>query len=1192
MNYKKSLFFGFGASLLILLITSVASYISIQNLLTSAQLVNHTHQTIIETEKIISGLRDAESSQRGYLITGDMTFMEYYDEAKQQTFNSLNAIKALTLDEPLQHEAVAELEHYVNTRSASLQRLIDIKSDAGMVAPRLLHEGKSYMDTIRATIDTIRLRERESLASRTDDLNTFATFTPVLIVLAAVIAFIITTLFFIRIRNDLTHRLALQQELLDKDREISERIEIIRGLAEKISTGNYAIRISDQQRDALGSVAGALNKMAASLEHSFSVLSDNEWLQSGNSALNDAIIGDKSITALTRNIVDFVCPYIGAQAGALYVLEQDQLELAAGYAYSGESRRFALGEGLLGQAVATGKVLQIKDVPVENILIKFSTGEAYPRHVVVVPLFDGLTVKGGLEVATLSTFSPRDLEFLTSCAHNIGIAISTAQNRRKLQELLEETQAQAEELQAQHRELENMNNELESQSDRLQASEEELRAQQEELRTANQHLEERTLLLEERNKLISAHSRELQNKAEELAQSARYKSEFLANMSHELRTPLNSILLLSRLMAENTESNLTPDQVEYARVIEVSGKGLLTLIDEILDLSKIEAGKMELEFAPVSVAEVMEEMQSLFAPVAKEKGVEFKTSVATDVPSMVETDRLRLGQIIRNLLGNAFKFTAEGHVSLQVIHHQDDDEWLCIAIEDTGIGIPEDKQQLIFEAFQQADGSTQRKYGGTGLGLSICRELVRLLGGEIRVRSEVGQGSVFTICLPLRHQAQVSVTHDIPRMAHSLLPNTLPLNDDPYISTQIPEGVADDRENINPGDKVILIIEDDTHFARSLLDYTRSCGYKGIVSVRGDEGLELARKYLPLGILLDIQLPVKSGWEVMAELKAGPKTRHIPVHIMSSYEVKKESLQQGAVDFIDKPVALEQMRDIFQKIEYVITHHPKKVLIVEENAYHAQALAYFLRTFDLRLDVKNNVDSAIESLKQDDIDCVVLDMGVPHEGSYGTLERIKDTPGLETLPVIVFTGSSLSPQEEVRIKQFADSIVVKTAHSYQRVLDEVSLFLHLMEGDNKSGTGKNRYHKLGSLDEVLNGKTVLIADDDARNIFSLSKALEKFNINILTSVDGKDALQQLEAHPHIDVVLMDMMMPELNGYQSIAAIRKDPRFKNLPIIAVTAKAMVGDREKCISAGASDYITKPVDVDQLLSLLRVWLYERG
>lgn len=1189
MAYKKNLFFGFGISLFILLITSAASYISIQNLLVSAQLVNHAHETIIETEKIISGLRDAESSQRGYIITGDMAFMEYYDEAKRQSFNSLNLVKELTKDEAIQQDAVSELEHYVNIRLAALQRLIEIKNEAGVVAPRLLHEGKTHMDTIRSTIDTIRVREAESLAARTGDLNRFATFTPLLIVFAAVIAFIITTLFFVRIKNDLRHRLRLQQELEDKDREVSERIEIIRTLAGKISTGNYAIRISDQQSDALGSVAGALNKMAASLEHSFSALSDNEWLQSGAAGLNDAIIGEKSMTLLTRHVMDFICRYINAQAGALFILEQDRLALAAGYAYAADaSKSFALGEGLLGQAVAAREVLQINDMPAENIVIKFATGEAYPKHVVVVPIFDGMAVKGGIEVATLTSFSAREIEFLTSCAQNIGIAISTAQNRRKLQELLEETQAQAEELQAQHRELENMNSELESQSDRLQASEEELRAQQEELRLSNQHLEERTLLLEERNKLISAHSRELQIKAEELAQSARYKSEFLANMSHELRTPLNSILLLSRLMAENNDHNLTPDQVEYARVIEVSGKGLLTLIDEILDLSKIEAGKMELEFTPVAVTELADEMQSLFAPVAKEKALAFNITIAADAPVMVETDRMRLGQIMRNLLGNAFKFTAQGHVGLQVVRHPDKDQWLCIAIEDTGIGIPDDKQQLIFEAFQQADGSTQRKYGGTGLGLSICKELIRLLGGEIRVHSVVAQGSTFTICLPV-HRSNALTSFSEQSIASSQ--GALPSAADPYLSTEIPDDVADDRDHISVGDKVILIIEDDVHFARALLDYTRSCGYKGIVSVRGDEGIQLATRYLPVGILLDIQLPVKSGWDVMAELKSSVATRHIPVHIMSSHEVKRESLQQGAVDFIDKPIALEQMQEIFKKIEYVITHHPKKVLIVEENAYHAEALAYFLRTFDLRMDVQNNVDAAISALQKDDIDCVVLDMGLPHETSYGTLERINNTPGLEGLPVIVFTGSSLSRQEEVRIKKYADSIVVKTAHSYQRVLDEVSLFLHLME--RKEGDiSKNRYSRFGAMDEVLNGKTVLIADDDARNIFSLSKALDKFNINIITSVDGKDALQQLEANPHIDIVLMDMMMPEMNGYQSTAAIRQDPRFKNLPIIAVTAKAMVGDREKCISAGASDYITKPVDIDQLLSLLRVWLYERG
>jgi CheY-like chemotaxis protein/two-component sensor histidine kinase len=658
-----------------------------------------------------------------------------------------------------------------------------------------------------------------------------------------------------------------------------------------------------------------------------------------------------------------------------------------------------------------------------------------------------------------------------------------------------------------------------------------------------------------------------------------------------LRTPLNSILLLSRLMSDNPEKNLSTDQVEYARVIQSSGHGLLSLIDEILDLSKIEAGKMQLEYQSVSVSSVVSDMRALFQPLADEKKIKFESVVAGNVPGILETDKLRLEQVLKNLLSNAIKFTAEGSVTLTIQPDDARDGYVRFSVADTGIGIAEDKQSLVFEAFQQADGSTRRKYGGTGLGLSISRELVKLLGGEIHVKSEPGGGSEFSFYIPLsREVLQRRDVVEKPKSAPVVTaPEPVVVNK--FISTVIPQNIPDDRHEITKADKVILIVEDDPNFGKSLLDFTRKKGYKGIVAVRGDEGIDLAREFLPLGILLDLQLPVKSGWQVMEELKNNPQTRHIPVHIMSSYSSKNESLLKGAVDFIDKPVDVDQMQDIFKKIEYVLTHHPKKVLIVEENARHAKALAYFLETFEVSLEITSEVNDAIESLKDKEVNCVILDMGIPDQKSYDTLEVIRKTPGLETLPIIIFTGKSLSQGEQLKIKQYADSVVIKTAHSYKRILDEVSLFLHLMEKKDEPDNTP-RFHKLGMLDDILKNKVILVADDDMRNIFSLTKALEKYQVKVIPAVDGKDALQKLNANPDVDIVLMDMMMPEMDGYESTRAIRKLRKFKDLPVIAVTAKAMMGDREKCINAGASDYITKPVDVDQLFSLLRVWLYEKG
>lgn len=1193
INYTGNLLIGFGISLLVLLVSSTASFISINNLLTSIHWVNHSNRIIITTEEILATLREAESGQRGYLMTGDSQYLEFFSQSQNHAQQALDILDELTMDNPMQHASVLDLHAYLEHRLTLMNGLVVHKDTTGEIDINALDQGKAVMDKIEASIDLIKQRETGILGDRVATMNASATYTTALIIIAALIALLITCLFYVRIRNDFAQRARLQNELEQKDRDISERIEIIRGVADRIALGNYSIRVDNQQSDSLGSVAVSLNKMAESLEQSFQSLSDKEWAQSGLAALNDVMIGEHDVKTLCKNIVEFLADFTSAHAGAIYVLEHDELHFYAGYAYTADSARakFQLGEGVIGQAVATNRAIELKEIPPESIYVKFTLGEAIPRHLIAVPVMDGHTIKGAIEFASLTSFSEQEIEFLKNAVHNVGISISAAQNRRRLQELLDETQAQAEELQAQHTELENINSELEIQAEKLQASEEELRAQQDELHLANRALEERSLLLEERNQVISARNIEIQEKAEALAQSMRYKSEFLANMSHELRTPLNSILLLSRLMSENSSRNLTDDQIEYARVIETSGRGLLTLIDEILDLSKIESGKMELEYQFIPIAEIVNDIKSMFMPIALGKQLEFKVDVSKELPETIETDKLRLEQIIRNLVSNALKFTAQGYVSLTVAPSPADARVVDFTVKDTGIGIPKDKQELVFEAFQQADGSTQRKYGGTGLGLSISRELVKLLGGEIRLVSEVGEGSAFTIRIPLRRSSAPSAHTESTDTTAAQLPAPAENPRKKFLSAEIPRSIPDDREQILPTDKVILIIEDDTSFAKALLDYTREKGYKGIVAVRGDEGLELAQQFRPLGILLDIQLPVKDGWEVMEELKANPNTRHIPVHIMSVHQVKQESLLKGAVDFLEKPIAFEKMHDVFHKIEYVLTHHPKKVLIVEENTKHANALAYFLQKFDVRLEVTSGLDDAISSLKQQDVDCVVLDMCVPQERSYETLEEVKKTPGLENLPIIVFTGKSLSSTEEVRIKRYADSIVVKTAHSFRRILDEVSLFLHLMEkNDAASAPQKSKSNSL-TQDEVLQQKTVLLVDDDVRNIFSLTKVMENVRMNVITAVDGKDALQQLAENPQVDIVLMDMMMPEMDGYETTKAIRANPAHEELPIIAVTAKAMVGDREKCIQAGASDYITKPVDIDQLLSLLRVWLYER-
>jgi signal transduction histidine kinase/DNA-binding response OmpR family regulator/CHASE3 domain sensor protein/HAMP domain-containing protein len=1193
-TFKRNLLVGFGISLLLLIVSSVASYISIHNLLESVKIVQHTHSVLAKLQNSLSVLKDAETGQRGYLLTGEEKFLDPYHGAYEKALNEVAEIKRLTTDNPSQQKNADILAENIRQRLTQLARLIELKRRGQPVTNAELTKGKFYMDDARRVVALMSDTETSLLNARVEKLNQLASNTPLLIIVAAVMAIMITIIFFIRINADFSKRIELQHALEEKEKDIARRIAIIQAIAEKIAAGDYETRTEDEGEDGLGSLSISLNKMAESLSYSFGVLSDKEWLQTGVAGLNTELIGESDLRTLADKFMPFIAGYTNSQIGALYLKESDEsLHYAGGFGFSvtEENKIIKPGEGLAGQAAKTGKTVVLDQLTDTDIVVSYATGKVKPRCVVAVPVLFENNVTGVIELAAMHSFAGTEISFLESVSPAIGIAINTAENRTRLQELLEETQSQSEELQAQHREMENINEELEVQAQKLQASEEELKVQQEELLQSNQELEERSRLLEERNQIILERNQEIQTKAEQLAISTRYKSEFLANMSHELRTPLNSILLLSRLLTENTGENLSEDQIEYARVIQNSGQGLLALINEILDLSKIESGKMELQVEPMQLFELAAGLKGLFQPIADEKQLKFEINVSPQAPTTLQTDRMRLEQVLKNLLSNALKFTSEGFVRMDIKPWNDNPALLSFQVTDTGIGIAKEKQHLVFEAFQQEDGSTRRKYGGTGLGLSISRELAKLLGGEISLKSEQGKGSSFTLVIPVNVSTTPTGQAEETEPTNTPLAELIPEETErkKFISESIPDDIPDDRNSLKAEDKRILIVEDDTNFARSLAEFTRRQGYKAIICVRGDEALDTAKKYQPLGILLDVQLPVKNGLEVMDELKTDPLTKHIPVHIMSSHELKHKSLSRGAIDFINKPMAFEQMQDIFEKLDYVLNHSPRKVLILEENPKHAKALAYFLESNNVNTEIRTNALEGIDALKKKEVNCVILDMGIPDQKAYDTLEAVKKTEGLENLPIIIFTGKSLSKTEEARIKQYADSIVIKTAYSYQRIKDEVSLFLHLMDENNKADTG-SRYKKIGALSEVLKDKTVLVADDDVRNIYSLTRALESFGMNVVSAVDGKEALTKLKEQKRIDIILMDMMMPEMDGYETTRAIKKLDAFKKIPVIAVTAKAMLGDREKCIQAGASDYITKPVDIDQLLSLLRVWLYD--
>jgi signal transduction histidine kinase/DNA-binding response OmpR family regulator/CHASE3 domain sensor protein/HAMP domain-containing protein len=1188
-RFKRNLQIGFGLSLLLLLCSSLASFYSLTHLINSTKEVEHTNKVLQHSEAVIANLRDGETGQRGYLLTKEPDFLVPYNGAFETALKEIDEIKLLTTDNLSQQDNCDTLRIMVTKRFGILQQSIERVRQGIEIDQFRLRDGRLYMDQARLMVKKIQNIEQNLLRERTARMNMFAGFTPVIVVVAALLAFLITIFFFKRVNDDFKVKLALNDTLELKDRETASRINIIENVAKKISAGEYSTRLNAEDTDDLGSLSVSLNRMAASLEQAFTQLQSNEWLQKGSASLSEEIAGDKEVKEIANNIIQFVCRYTNSHVGALYLADETALTLAGSYALSGKAQyiRVKPGQGLVGQCFTDGKAIHATEID-ESLYTTSALGDIKPKSIFISPLtFEGRRI-GVVEIGSLGNYRELDMNFVENVEYVSAACVNTAYNRTKLKELLEETQSQSEELQAQHRELENMNAELEAQAEKLQTSEEELRVQQEELQETNGELEERSRLLEEKNQVIVLRNLEIQKKAEELAISTRYKSEFLANMSHELRTPLNSVLLLSRLLEENNEGNLNKQQIEYASVIRSSGNGLLELIDEILDLSKIESGKLELEYEQVAIKDILRNMQMLFEPMAKEKGISFTLSTDETVPEYIETDQLRLEQILKNLLSNALKFTHKGSIRLNVDLSNQNDHYILFSVKDSGIGIPEEKQQLIFEAFQQADGSTKRKYGGTGLGLSISKQLALLLSGDISLTSNPAEGSEFTLAIPafktVTNKQSSTASLEIKTTENAAEKISAPSK---FLANQLPDIIPDDdRGNILPTDKVLLIVEDDIGFARALLDFARQKGYKGIIVVRGDEAMGMAKLYHPLGILLDIQLPVKDGFSVMDELKSDVRTRHIPVHTMSSFEAKKESIDRGAVDFIHKPVLFDQMNVILDRIA-AVNKQLKKVLIVEENTLHAKALSYFLSTQGVNAEISQDISGSIELLKTKEVNCVILDMNGPGIKAYETLDSVKQHAELEHIPIIIFTGKPLSRTEEQRIRQYADSIVVKTAQSYQRIFSEVSLFLHLVY---QSGSKDGRDRKLGTLDEVLKNKTVLVADDDVRNIFALTKALEKHQMQVVAATDGREALQILETNTSIDIVLMDMMMPEMDGYESISRIRQNNKFKKLPVIAVTAKAMTGDRDKCIQAGASDYISKPVDTDQLISLMRIWLYE--
>jgi CheY-like chemotaxis protein/signal transduction histidine kinase len=807
-------------------------------------------------------------------------------------------------------------------------------------------------------------------------------------------------------------------------------------------------------------------------------------------------------------------------------------------------------------------------------------GEATPLNIVVVPItFEG-EIKGVLELASFGRFNSVQIAFLEQLVESLGIVVATIEATMKTDELLRKSQSMAEELQSQQEELQQTNEELEEKARQLTTQKTEV---------------------ERKNRDVELAKQELEEKAEQLALTSRYKSQFLANMSHELRTPLNSLLILSRQLEDNRENNLTAKQIEFASTIRQSGADLLALINEILDLAKIESGTMAVDVSAVPFSDIKEFIERSFRHIAEEKHLGFEIDLDATLPVGLRTDDMRLRQVLRNLLSNALKFTERGSVTLRV-RRVAQPEWqvdnqtlnsagtvVAFSVSDTGIGIPKDKQKIVFEAFQQADGGTSRKYGGTGLGLAISREIAGLLGGELHLQSEAGVGSTLTLFLPIDYVPRARPASPVVTTERGTVlgPKTIEGNA-PAAAAMLPQMAVDDRHAIAPGDRVLLMIEDDEAFGRVLLGFARDRGFRGVVATSGSQGLELARMFRPDAITLDLRLPDMDGWVVLDQLKHGTETRHIPVHVISGLDEERRGLDCGAIAYLQKPADKDAVDEALVLIQTFLERRVKRLLVVEDDEVQRRSIVELIGNHDVVTTAVESGETALAALAAQPFDCVVLDLRLPGMSGFELMKAIRDRPDSRRMPVIVYTGKELTREEETDLRLLAETIIVKDVRSPERLLDETALFLHRVEAD-LPGPKREILRRLTATDPALVGKKVLLVDDDGRNLFAITTILEQHEMKVVYAENGQQALDKLAAEDGVQIILMDIMMPEMDGYEATRRIRAQPRYANLPIIALTAKAMKGDREKCIEAGASDYITKPIDADQLVSLLRVWLY---
>ncbi len=1106
---------------------AILSYRGFQDRLAVTDLTTNTLETLQRLESVLVSIMDAETGERGYVLTGDARYLQPYENARSSLRTQLADLQGSLSAGPAEAKRADLLGQLVDRRLAELRQTVSLQRTghaAAALAAVRSERGEELTDSIRRLVSEMENSQQATL-----------------------------------------------QATLDRGRASTRSLSLL------VETGPALLFL-------------LIAVSAWTTARFFRQREVEAWVRAGAAQLSSRLHGELGLDQLGDRVVRFLAAYLDACVGAVQAVAPDgRLVQCGAYALAAEDRvagSVPIGAehgsvdtiaGLPVQAVREQRALHVENVPEHYLRVNSSLGSARCRELLVVPALADGTPAAVVELGFFRSVGNAEKRLLERATESVGAAFRAEQYRRRQAELLEETRRQAQELQAQQAELEATNHGLEEQTCRLRESQEELQNQQAALEETNSHLEEQARLLESQKQALLTTQELLQHKAAQLERATRYKSEFLANMSHELRTPLNSSLILAKLLMDNKERTLTPEQVRYAQSIYSAGNDLLALINDILDLAKVESGKIDLEIQPTKIACLVEGLRSRFEPLANERDIALGTTIEPDCPETLETDGERLRQVLTNLLSNALKFTERGEVRLHVARHGP--SHLAFTVEDTGIGIAPEQQEVIFEAFRQADGTTNRRYGGTGLGLSISRELVALLGGEITLRSSRGLGSAFTVLLPRRPAAEAEPPADRrpPRQLAAAI-DAEPPAAAPF--------VEDDRDSIADPRRVLLVIEDDPAFAEILRDLGREHGYQCVVARGAAEGLKFARTYSPAAVLLDIGLPDHSGLTVLELLKRDPAARHVPVHIVSVHDYGKVARELGAVGFALKPVDLEQLAGAFRTFEEHLLRDVKRVLVVEDEGTQREAIARLLQADGVEIVAVATADEAIAELCRRTFDCCVVDLMLPVVSGFELLERMAGHEPCSFPPVIVYTGRMLSLDEQQRLRRLSSSIIVKGARSPERLLEEVTLFLHKVEAELPEAH-RRMLEAARDREAVFDGRRVLLVEDDVRSIFALTRVLEPKGLRIDVAQNGREAIERLEEEP-VDLVLMDLMMPEMDGFAATREIRKDSRWASLPIIALTSKAMPDDRAACLEAGANEFIAKPVEVEKLLSLLRVWL----